>query len=37
MKFLSKIKRIISSWISRHIIAELPPDEDEEFSEKYRK
>ncbi len=37
MRFFLKIKNAISSWISKHIIAELPPDEDEEFSEKYRK
>jgi len=37
MSFIRRIKQAISSWISRHIIAELPPDEDEEFSEKYRR
>lgn len=37
MIILSKIKKYLKSWWNRHICAELSPDEDFEFSEKYRK
>jgi hypothetical protein len=26
----------LQKWWKKHIVSELPPDEDEEFSEKYR-
>jgi len=37
MTFIQRLKYKILQWWPMHIIQELPADENQEFSEKYRK
>jgi hypothetical protein len=37
MKWWNKFKKNFENWVKRNIIDSLPPEMDDEFSEKYRK
>lgn len=37
MKFWEKIKKAFKAWVKRNIVDDIPPGQEDEYSEKYRR